>query len=157
MDGVEERLAFEGDAFFGIAWDDLLIIGIIAFDHFGDDEFVSDFESDLVVADDDLDIAFVTDEATEFIDALGGNDDIEFVTFGEFDFHVNEGEASTIGGDHGEAFIFEGEKDSIEDIAGVITGDGIAGFFEGIAEIFLAKSVAFCLSEFGEGREFFFA
>ncbi len=157
MDGVEERFAFEGDAFFGIAGDDLLIIGVIPIDHFGDDEFVADFESDLIFADDDLDIAFVADEATEFVDALGGNDDIEFVAFGEFDFDMNEGEAPAIGGDHGEAFIFEREKDAIEDVAGVIIGDGIAGLFEGITEIFLAKSVAFCLCKFGESGEFLFA
>ncbi len=157
MDGVEEGFAFEGDAFFGIAGDDLLIIGVIPIDHFGDDEFVADFESDLIFADDDLDIAFVADEATEFVDALGGNDDVEFVAFGEFDFDMNEGEASAIGGDHGEAFIFEREKDAIEDVAGVIVGDGIAGLFEGIAEIFLAKGVAFCLGEFGENRELLFA
>lgn len=119
-DGLEEAFALKGDAFFGFAGDDLTVVRIVAVDEFADEQGVSEIEGDLAVADADGDFALIAEEAGEFVDGLGGDDDVDVLALRELDFLFDHSEAATVGGDHGEVVVFEGEEDAVEDVAGFV-------------------------------------
>ena len=74
-------------------------VWIVAFDQFADEEVLIQLEGNLPGSDADPEVALVVlEEALEFVDGLGGDDDTDFVALGEFDIDIRHGEAAAIGG-----------------------------------------------------------
>ena len=113
MDGVEELLALEGDALLGFTGNDLAVIGVVALDELRDEQGFAPLEGHLIFAHAHLDIARVAQNAAQFGDALGRDDELDFLAAREFDFEIHEGQTAPIGR-HERQFVFlEREQDAV--------------------------------------------
>jgi glutathione S-transferase len=68
--------------------------------------------------------ALVAEEAGEFIDGLGGDDDVDVLALRELDFLFDHGEAATVGGHQRERLAFGDEQDAVQVVADVVHSHG---------------------------------
>src|ERR1043165_7791846 len=139
MHGVEEKLAFQGDALLGLTGDDLPIIWVVPFDELRDEQRAVDLERDLVVAYAHLYVALIADEAREFIDAFRRDDDVDFLAAGKLRFQIEECQPATISGDHGELVLLERKEDAVQHVTGFIRRNRIGGLAQTVAEFLLTQ------------------
>lgn len=118
----------------------MAVVGVVAVDAAGDEEDGVELEGDEVFGGADDDFVFVFDEAFEFFDGFGGEDEVALLGEGEIGIEFVEGKAAAVGGDHGEGFVGEAEVDAIEDEAGFFEGDGVGGEVEAGLELFLGEA-----------------
>src|SRR4029079_17336621 len=125
--GIEKCFALERDAFFHFAWDDLLIVRIVALNQFGNEQGVVKIERDLPAPDTDPDVAFISEQALQFRDRLGWDDDVGLVAARKFQADVEYRTPAPVGRDERELVILKTEEHAIEDIAGLVGRNGVGG------------------------------
>ena len=111
-------------------------------------------EGSLVIGVADFDFALVLEQAIQFIDGLGGNDEFALALFGNVRFLVHQRQPAAVGGDHGHFVVFEADENAVEDVAGFIGGNGKRGFLHHSFDFFLGQDDFLVLLELGHGRKF---
>ena len=119
------------------AGNDLLVVRIISFDQFRNQQRVVQIERDLAAADADLHVAFVGQEALQFRHRFGRDDDVGFVAARKFELDVDHREAAAIGRDQRELVFLEAEENAVEDVARLIGRDGVGSLAQAVAQILL--------------------
>ena len=82
------------------------------------------------------DLAIILECPHQLGDGFGAYDEFALLTRRDLKVvNFGQGKAASIGGDESELVAFEREKDAIENVAGLVEGDGVVGFAQTVFEI----------------------
>jgi hypothetical protein len=151
---VEKGLALDGDAFLGLARNNLPVVRIVALDELGNQLRAVQLKRHEVFADSDLHFLLLAEQALELGHGFCRNDEIAFVAVGKFQIAIEKCQTATIRRHERKLVFLKREKNAIQHIACLVDGNGVGSPAQPIFKLGLPDCVDFRVFEGWERGEF---